>query len=309
MEESEKSKKKTLIVITGPTGVGKTELCLSIAEHFGCDIINCDSRQLFREIPIGTAAPTARQQERVRHYFVGTLSLDTYFSASMYEEAVCKLIAESRKDIFLLTGGSMMYIDAVCNGIDELPTVREDIREELKHRLEKEGLDSLLEELKVLDPIHYNNVDKKNPRRILHALEICHQTGLPYSSFMTSSKKERSFNVVKIALRRERKELYERINNRVLKMMDEGFLEEAKKVYPFRHLNSLNTVGYKELFDFFDGKTDLPEAIRRIQSNTRRYMRKQETWFKKDKDIVWFSPTDIKEIIKYIDKSVKFVRK
>lgn len=309
MEESEKSKKKTLIVITGPTGVGKTELCLSIAEHFGCDIINCDSRQLFRDIPIGTAAPTARQQQRVRHYFVGTLSLDTYFSASMYEEAVCNLIAESRKDIFLLTGGSMMYIDAVCNGIDELPTVREDIREELKNRLEKEGLDSLLEELKVLDPIHYNNVDTKNPRRILHALEICHQTGLPYSSFMTSSKKERSFNVVKIALRRERKELYERINNRVLKMMDEGFLEEAKKVYPFRHLNSLNTVGYKELFDFFDGKTDLPEAIRRIQSNTRRYMRKQETWFKKDKDIVWFSPTDIKEIIKYIDKSITFVRK
>ena len=309
MEESEKSKNKTLIVITGPTGVGKTELCLSIAEHFGCDIINCDSRQLFRDIPIGTAAPTARQQQRVRHYFVGTLSLNTYFSASMYEEAVRKHIAESRKDIFLLTGGSMMYIDAVCNGIDELPTVREDIREELKHRLEKEGLDSLLEELKVLDPIHYNNVDTKNPRRILHALEICHQTGLPYSSFMTSSKKERSFNVVKIALRRERKELYERINNRVLKMMDEGFLEEAKKVYPFRHLNSLNTVGYKELFDFFDGKTDLPEAIRRIQSNTRRYMRKQETWFKKDKDIVWFSPTDIKEIIKYIDKSITFVRK
>lgn len=309
MEESEKSKKKTLIVITGPTGVGKTELCLSIAEHFGCDIINCDSRQLFRDIPIGTAAPTARQQQRVRHYFVGTLSLDTYFSASMYEEAVRKHIEESKKELFLLTGGSMMYIDAVCNGIDELPTVREDIREELKHRLEKEGLDSLLEELKVLDPIHYNNVDTKNPRRILHALEICHQTGLPYSSFMTSSKKERSFNVVKIALRRERKELYERINNRVLKMMDEGFLEEAKKVYPFRHLNSLNTVGYKELFDFFDGKTDLPEAIRRIQSNTRRYMRKQETWFKKDKDIVWFSPTDIKEIIKYIDKSITFVRK
>lgn len=309
MEESEKSKNKTLIVITGPTGVGKTELCLSIAEHFGCDIINCDSRQLFRDIPIGTAAPTARQQQRVRHYFVGTLSLNTYFSASMYEEAVCKHIEESKKELFLLTGGSMMYIDAVCNGIDELPTVREDIREELKHRLEKEGLDSLLEELKVLDPIHYNNVDTKNPRRILHALEICHQTGLPYSSFMTSSKKERSFNVVKIALRRERKELYERINNRVLKMMDEGFLEEAKKVYPFRHLNSLNTVGYKELFDFFDGKTDLPEAIRRIQSNTRRYMRKQETWFKKDKDIVWFSPTDIKEIIKYIDKSITFVRK
>lgn len=227
----------------------------------------------------------------------------------MYEEAVRKHIEESKKELFLLTGGSMMYIDAVCNGIDELPTVREDIREELKHRLEKEGLDSLLEELKVLDPIHYNNVDTKNPRRILHALEICHQTGLPYSSFMTSSKKERSFNVVKIALRRERKELYERINNRVLKMMDEGFLEEAKKVYPFRHLNSLNTVGYKELFDFFDGKTDLPEAIRRIQSNTRRYMRKQETWFKKDKDIVWFSPTDIKEIIKYIDKSITFVRK
>ena len=285
--------------------MGKTEACISIARHLHCEIINCDSRQLYESIPIGTAAPTAEQMLKVRHHFVGVLPLDRYFSASMYEEAVCKLVEESRHDTFLLTGGSMMYIDAVCNGIDELPTVRDEIREEMKRRLADEGLDALDRELSQLDPQHWQNIDHNNPRRILHALEICHQTGKPYSSFLSHSKKERPFNILKIGLTRPREEMYERINLRVLKMMDDGLEEEARKVYPLRHHNSLNTVGYKELFDFFDGTTDLEEAVRRIQSNTRRYMRKQETWFKRDKTIKWFAPTEIKEIIKYIDNSLE----
>ena len=223
----------------------------------------------------------------------------------MYEEAVCKLVEESRHDTFLLTGGSMMYLDAVCNGIDKLPTVRDDIREEMKRRLADEGLDALDRELSQLDPQHWQNIDHNNPRRILHALEICHQTGKPYSSFLSHSKKERPFNILKIGLTRPREEMYERINLRVLKMMDDGLEDEARKVYPLRHHNSLNTVGYKELFDFFDGTTDLEEAVRRIQSNTRRYMRKQETWFKRDNTIKWFAPTEIKEIIKYIDISLE----
>ncbi|MDY4925616.1 MAG: tRNA (adenosine(37)-N6)-dimethylallyltransferase MiaA [Prevotella sp.] len=305
MASSDNSRKKNLVVVLGTTGVGKTEACISIARHLHCEIINCDSRQLYESIPIGTAAPTAEQMLKVRHHFVGILPLDRYFSASMYEEAVCKLVEESRHDTFLLTGGSMMYIDAVCNGIDELPTVRDEIREEMKRRLADEGLDALDRELSQLDPQHWQNIDHNNPRRILHALEICHQTGKPYSSFLSHSKKERPFNILKIGLTRPREEMYERINLRVLKMMDDGLEEEARKVYPLRHHNSLNTVGYKELFDFFDGTTDLEEAVRRIQSNTRRYMRKQETWFKRDKTIKWFAPTEIKEIIKYIDISLE----
>lgn len=305
MASSDNSRKKNLVVVLGTTGVGKTEACISIARHLHCEIINCDSRQLYESIPIGTAAPTAEQMLKVRHHFVGILPLDRYFSASMYEEAVCKLVEESRHDTFLLTGGSMMYIDAVCNGIDELPTVRDEIREEMKRRLADEGLDALDRELSQLDPQHWQNIDHNNPRRILHALEICHQTGKPYSSFLSHSKKERPFNILKIGLTRPREEMYERINLRVLKMMDDGLEEEARQVYPLRHHNSLNTVGYKELFDFFDGTTDLEEAVRRIQSNTRRYMRKQETWFKRDKTIKWFAPTEIKEIIKYIDISLE----
>ena len=305
MASSDNSRKKNLVVVLGATGVGKTEACISVARHLHCEIINCDSRQLYESIPIGTAAPTAEQMLKVRHHFVGILPLDRYFSASMYEEAVCKLVEESRHDTFLLTGGSMMYIDAVCNGIDELPTVRDEIREEMKRRLADEGLDALDRELSQLDPQHWQNIDHNNPRRILHALEICHQTGKPYSSFLSHSKKERPFNILKIGLTRPREEMYERINLRVLKMMDDGLEDEARKVYPLRHHNSLNTVGYKELFDFFDGTTDLEEAVRRIQSNTRRYMRKQETWFKRDKTIKWFAPTEIKEIIKYIDISLE----
>lgn len=295
---------KNLIVITGPTGVGKTKLCLDIAKHYSCEIINCDSRQIFKEIPIGTAAPTVAQQQLVRHYFVGTLDLDDYFSASMYEEQVCKLIEESKSENFILSGGSMMYIDAVCNGIDQLPTVRDDIRELMKKRLECEGLDVLVKELQELDPEHWEVVDKKNPRRILHALEICHQTSLPYSSFLKKEKNKRPFKVIKIGLIRPREELYERINDRVLAMIEEGMVAEAQKVYPMRHYNSLNTVGYKELFEYIDGNISLDEAITKIQSNTRKYMRKQVTWFKRDQDIKWFNPSETKEIIKYIDCSL-----
>ena len=295
---------KNLIVITGPTGVGKTKLCLDIAKHYSCEIINCDSRQIFKEIPIGTAAPTVAQQQLVRHHFVGTLALDEYFSASMYEEQVCKLIEESRSENYILSGGSMMYIDAVCNGIDQLPTVRDDIRELMKKRLECEGLDVLVKELQELDPEHWEVVDKKNPRRILHALEICHQTSLPYSSFLKKEKNKRPFNVIKIGLIRPREELYERINDRVLAMIEEGMVAEAQKVYPMRHYNSLNTVGYKELFEYIDGNISLDEAITKIQSNTRKYMRKQVTWFKRDQGIKWFNPSETKEIIKYIDYSL-----
>lgn len=295
---------KNLIVITGPTGVGKTKLCLDIAKHYSCEIINCDSRQIFKEIPIGTAAPTVAQQQLVRHYFVGTLDLDDYFSASMYEEQVCKLIEESKSENFILSGGSMMYIDAVCNGIDQLPTVRDDIRELMKKRLECEGLDVLVKELQELDSEHWEVVDKKNPRRILHALEICHQTSLPYSSFLKKEKNKRPFKVIKIGLIRPREELYERINDRVLAMIEEGMVAEAQKVYPMRHYNSLNTVGYKELFEYIDGNISLDEAITKIQSNTRKYMRKQVTWFKRDQDIKWFNPSETKEIIKYIDCSL-----
>ena len=295
---------KNLIVITGPTGVGKTKLCLDIAKHYSCEIINCDSRQIFKEIPIGTAAPTVAQQQLVRHHFVGTLALDEYFSASMYEEQVCKLIEESRSENYILSGGSMMYIDAVCNGIDQLPTVRDDIRELMKKRLECEGLEVLVKELHKLDPEHWEVVDKKNPRRILHALEICHQTSLPYSSFLKKEKNKRPFNVIKIGLIRPREELYERINDRVLAMIEEGMVAEAQKVYPMRHYNSLNTVGYKELFEYIDGNISLDEAITKIQSNTRKYMRKQVTWFKRDQGIKWFNPSETKEIIKYIDYSL-----
>lgn len=296
----------TLIVLLGPTGVGKTELCLRLADTFSIPIINADSRQIFREIPIGTAAPTKSQQERVRHYFVGTHALEDYYSASIYEQEVLQLLEDLFKQspVALIAGGSMMYIDAVCKGIDDIPTVDDVTRSLMKKRLETEGLEVLLNELKELDPEHYAIVDHHNPRRVVHALEICHMTGRTYTSYRTNSQKQRPFNILKIGLNRPREELYERINQRVLQMMEQGLLEEARSVYPLRGLNSLNTVGYKELFNYFDGKIPLEEAIRQIQSNTRRYMRKQLTWFKRDESIRWFHPDNIEEIINYIKNSL-----
>ncbi|MFQ9995892.1 MAG: tRNA (adenosine(37)-N6)-dimethylallyltransferase MiaA [Hoylesella buccalis] len=293
----------TLVVLLGPTGVGKTEVALQIAEHLQSPIINADSRQLFAEIPIGTAAPTKEQQERVKHYFVGTLHLTDYYSAAKYEEDVLQLLNQlfNQQQMALLSGGSMMYIDAVCQGIDDIPTVDEATRRLMKRKLETEGLDALVEELKVLDPEHYKIVDLHNPRRVVHALEICYMTGNTYSSYRKNTKKIRPFNIIKIGLNRPREEMYERINNRVLKMMNQGLIEEAKAVYPQKGLNALNTVGYKELFAYFDGDISLDDAILKIQSNTRQYMRKQVTWFKRDNQIKWFSPTNIEEIINYID--------
>lgn len=311
-----------LIVITGPTGVGKTELCLKIAEHYGIDIINADSRQIYAEIPIGTAAPTAEQMQRVLHYFVGTHHIGDYYSASMYEQEVLSLIAEKEKEhsgkpIALLTGGSMMYIDAVCNGIDDIPTIKDDIRNEMKRRLETEGLDALVQELKELDPQHWETVDRSNPRRVVHALEICHQTGRTYTSFRTGRKKERPFNIIKIGLTRDKvlkvkrgqvimdhTELYDRINARVVSMIEQGLEKEVRSVLAYRNEKALNTIGYKEMFRYLDNEITLEEAIRQIQSNSREYARKQLTWYKKDESMKWFHPNQTEKIKEYINSNL-----
>ena len=293
-------KEKTLIVVTGPTGVGKTEATLRLAEHFGVPVINADSRQIFSEIPIGTAAPTAAQQARVRHYFVGNHHLEDYYSASLFEEDVLKIINEASSKVSLLSGGSMMYIDAVCKGIDDIPTIRPEVRQEMMQLLESEGLEKMCELLHEWDPEHWAVVDRNNPRRVIHALEICKQTGRTYTSFRSNTIKERPFNIIKIGLNRDRDTLYQRINQRVLQMIDDGMIEEAQRVYPKRTLNSLNTVGYKELFEYLDGLTTLDEAIFKIQSNTRRYARKQLTWYKRDAEMTWFSPDNIEEILNYL---------
>ena len=291
---------KTLVVITGPTAVGKTALTIELAQHYGIPIINADSRQIYRELKIGTAAPSDEQLQQAPHLFVGTKSIDDYYNASMYEQEVLSYIKESSSPIELLSGGSMMYIDAVCNGIDDIPTVREDIREEMKRRYKEEGLEALCEELKQLDPEHYAIVDRQNYRRVIHALEICHQTGKTYTSFRTQQKKERPFHIIKIGLNRDREELYQRINQRVDQMMADGLLYEVKGLVEKRHTNALNTVGYKELFDYLDGRWPLEEAVERIKGNTRRYARKQLTWYKRDEDMRWFHPDDIQDILNYI---------
>lgn len=299
----------TLLVITGPTAVGKTDLCLEIAESRGIPVINADSRQIYRDMPIGTAAPTAEQMRRVKHYFVGTLALDEYYNASMYEQDVMTLLSqmfEGKDDaLAMMTGGSMMYIDAVCNGIDDIPTIRDDIRQLYKDRLATEGLDPLLAELKTLDPEYYDIVDKCNPRRVVHGLEICRQTGSTYTSFRIRERKQRPFRIVKIALNRPRDILYKRINSRVDMMIAEGLEEEARRLYPLRHLNALNTVGYKEMFKYIDGEWTLDEAVERIKGNTRRYARKQQTWYKKDDDIVWFDAAEREHILNFISDTVK----
>lgn len=292
----------TLIVVTGPTAVGKTALCIDIAQQYGIPIINADSRQIYRELRIGTATPTEEQLKTVKHYFVGSIGIDDYYNASMYEQDVLTLLDEQFKTspIQLLSGGSMMYIDAVCNGIDDIPTVRDDIREKMKKRYEEEGLEALCEDLRRLDPEHYEVVDRKNHRRVIHALEICYQTGRTYTSFRTQEKKARPFQIVKIGLNRDREELYNRINKRVDMMMEEGLLEEAKSLYDKRNNNALNTVGYKEMFDYLDGVWSLDEAVERMKGNTRRYARKQLTWFKRDENVRWFHPQQKEEILKYI---------
>ncbi len=280
---------KTLVVLIGPTGVGKTELSLSLAKQIGSPILSADSRQIYNTIRIGTAAPSAEELSTVKHYFIGTLSLEEYYSAAQYETDVMNLLTELFRthDKILLTGGSMMYIDAITKGIDDIPTVDEHTRAQIKQRFETEGLERLVEELRLLDPEYYKIVDLKNHKRVVHALEICYMTGKTYTSFRKNIHKERPFRIVKVGLQRERESLFARINARVDTMMAEGLLEEAKSVYPMRHLNSLNTVGYKELFKYFEGEWNLETAVERIKKNTRVYAKKQMTWFKRDHEIVW----------------------
>ena len=275
---------------------------MDIAKHFGIPIINADSRQIYRELKIGTARPTDEQTQAVSHYFVGTLGLDDYYSASLFEQQVLQLLDQlfSTSDYALLTGGSMMYIDAVCDGIDDIPTIDEETRRLMKQRLADEGLEALCEKLRRLDPEYYEIVDRQNPRRVVHALEICTMTGKTYTSFRRRERRQRPFRIVKIALNRPREELYERINRRVDQMMSDGLLDEARALYPKKELNALNTVGYKELFDYLDGRWPLEDAVERIKGNTRRYARKQLTWYKKDEQIRWFHPDDKQSIIDYI---------
>lgn len=280
---------KQLTVIVGPTGVGKTDYCLKMAEELGCPIINADSRQIYEGVSIGTAAPTEEQLRRVKHYFVHTKQLDEYYSAAQFETDVMELLPTLFRDHdnVIMTGGSMMYIDAVCNGIDDIPTICDEVRNELKQRLTDEGLEVMLQELRLLDPAYYEEVDKRNHKRIVHALEICYQTGKPYSSFRTRSRKERPFIIRKIGLRRERQQLFERIGSRVDQMMKDGLMDEVRRVYHMRHYNSLNTVGYKELFKVIEGEWELPMAVERIKKNTRVYAKKQMLWFSKDESIQW----------------------
>lgn len=299
---------KNLLVLLGPTGVGKTELSLLLAERLGSPIINADSRQIYKDIEIGTASPTAEELARVEHFFVHTLALDEYYSAAEYEKDVMQLLPQlfQSHDTVLLSGGSMMYIDAVTKGIDDIPTVDEETREMLRHRFEKEGLEPLLAELKLLDPHYYEIVDKRNHKRVVHALEICYMTGKPFTFFRTNSTKERPFHIVKFGLRRERANLFARINARVDKMMEEGLLDEARRVYPLRELNSLNTVGYKEMFKVIAGEWELPMAVERMKKNTRVYAKKQMTWYQHDADIHWLDADkmNIQEMLKTIENEV-----
>ena len=286
----------TLYVLLGPTAVGKTELALQMAEELGSPILNCDSRQIFRGMEIGTAAPTKAQQQRVRHYFVGTHDIGDYYSAAQYEQDVLSLIDKlgGKHESLLLTGGSMMYLDAVCNGIDDIPSVDAEVRETLRHRLEGGEIDEMRNELRLLDPDYYHSADTRNPKRVVHALEVCYTSGRPYSSFLTKERKPRPFRIVKIGLRRERQELFERINRRVDMMMGEGLLDEVRRLYPLRKENALNTVGYKELFRYLDGEWELPFALEKIKKNTRDYAKKQMTWFAHDSEIQWFHPANVK---------------
>lgn len=291
--------------------MGKTDLCIRLAHLFSAPIVNADSRQVYREMKIGTARPDEAELAQARFYFVGNLSITDYYSAARYEQDALRLLAElfRTSDYVILSGGSMMYVDAVVKGIDDIPTVPDDIRAEMKQRLESEGLEALGDELKRLDPEYHAIVDLKNPRRVLHALEICHSTGRTYTSFRVRACKPRPFNIIKIGLNIPRPRLFERINGRVDKMIAEGLVDEARELYPQRGLTALNTVGYNEMFKYFDGEMTLPVAIERMKKNTRVYAKKQLTWYKRDEEMTWFGPDDFDSIVEYIkSKSVPVVR-
>ncbi len=297
----------TLIIVLGPTGVGKSDTSIQLAKHYHSEIISADSRQFFKELSIGTAVPSTDDMNLVPHHFIQTKSIHDYYNVSEYEVEALQLIDKLFKsnNPLILTGGSMLYIDTICNGIDDIPTVDPEIRDEVISWYEENGIEALRQRLQEIDPEYYMIVDRNNPKRMIHAVEIHQMTGMPFTSFRKKTIKERPFQIIKIGINQDRKILYDRINARVLRMMDAGLLEEAKAVYCFRNLNSLNTVGYKELFSYFDGTCSLDEAIDLIQRNTRKYARKQLTWFRHDQQIKWFEPDQTQEIIDYVDHEMK----
>jgi len=296
----------TLIIVLGPTGIGKSDISIQLAKHYHTEIISADSRQFFRELSIGTAVPSADDLRMVPHHFIQTKSIHEYYNVSEYETEALQLISElfTRINPIVLTGGSMLYVDTICNGIDDIPTVDPEVRDDVISWYEKNGIEALRQRLLEIDPEYYQIVDLNNPKRLLHAVEIHQMTGLPFTSFRKRTIKERPFRIIKVGINQDRKILYDRINQRVLKMIDAGLLEEAKAVYPHRKLNSLNTVGYKELFSYLDGDCTLDEAIDLIQRNTRKYARKQLTWFRRDQQIKWFEPDQIHGIIEYVDQKM-----
>lgn len=298
---------KTLVVITGPTGIGKTEVSIKVARHFNAEIVSADSRQIFKELNIGTAVPSTEELAAIPHHFIQSHSVEENYNASRYETEALELIDKlfQQRDVLLLVGGSMLYIDAICKGIDSMPDADPEVRAALKKQLEEEGLESLRLQLKTLDLEYYKKVDLKNPNRIIHALEISIQTGKPYSSFRSDTPKKRPFQIIKIAFNCDRQVLHNRINLRVDKMMEAGLETEARSVYHKKQLNSLNTVGYQELFAYFNGEISREKAIELIKRNSRRYARKQITWFRRDENVKWFEPTNTEEIIEWIDTQIK----
>ena len=299
--------KNFLIVLPGPTGVGKTDVSIDIAGYFNTGIISADSRQFYREMKIGTAVPDEDQLQSVKHHFIQFLSVKDYYSASIFERDVLKLLPElfKKNRIVLMTGGSALYIDAVCNSIDDIPDVDPEIREKYILIAREEGIESLRAALRILDPDHYSKVDLRNPKRIIRALEICETTGRPYSSFLTKQKKGRDFSILKIGINRPREELYQRINLRVDKMIEKGLEEEAKSLTGLKNMNALNSVGYKEFFEYFEGSVSYEECIRLIKRNTRRFAKRQVTWWSRDNSIIWFHPDQKQEIIRYIEAWIR----
>lgn len=297
----------TLIIVLGPTGVGKSDISIQLAKHYHTEIVSADSRQFFSELSIGTAVPSSDDLNEINHHFIQNKSIHHYYNVSEYETEALQLIQELHKRLnpVILTGGSMLYLDTICNGIDDIPTVDPEIRDEVIRWYEANGIEALRQRLQEVDPEYYEEVDRNNPKRMLHAVEVCQMTGKTFTSFRTRTVKERPFRIIKIGINQDRKVLYNRINERVLRMMDAGLLEEARSVYPYRSLNSLNTVGYKELFMYFDGDCTLDEAVDMIQRNTRKYARKQLTWFRRDQQIKWFEPNQLEEIIEYIDLTMQ----
>jgi tRNA dimethylallyltransferase len=296
-----------LIIILGPTGVGKSDIAVELAQRLKCDIISADSRQFYKEMRIGTAVPDSQQLNVIKHHFIQFIPVHSYYSSSLFERDVLKLLPQlfSTNNTAIMAGGSGLYIDAVCNGIDDIPDTDHDVRTKYNAMYIESGIEALRAALKLLDPEHYAKVDLKNHKRIIRALEICESTGCPYSSFLTKHKTQRDFSIIKIGLSRNRDELYEMINRRVDKMIEEGLEDEARSLYSLKHLNALNSVGYREFFHYFDGQITKEEAISLIKRNSRRYAKRQMTWWAKDNEIVWFDAVSKEEIFQFVEKNIR----